>query len=122
MKALLPLMLLFPIAAMAQQDTTVVEQYCEVKFQSPLFSGKVAIDMNHGNKKNMHQENLLRDEQGKAILFRTVIEALNYMGRKGWTLVNVYPITPAGTTPTYYYLFKKLFRKQELAEQSPSVL
>ncbi len=114
MRTLLLLVCFFPLFLIAQTDTTMVEQYCQVKCESPLFSGKVVIYIDQGDKKNLHQEKRLRDENDKLVKFNTVIDALNYMGKKGWTLVNAYPLTSVGNTPVYYYIFKKLFRRQDL--------
>jgi hypothetical protein len=45
-----------------------------------------------------------------------VIDALNFMGREGWSFINAFPVT-TGTTTIYHFAFKKLFSKKDLQEK-----
>jgi hypothetical protein len=99
----------------AQKDTSLVEQYCEVVSTPRLLSSKVTIDIDYGEVRSIWRDNRVKSDDGKLKKFNTVIDALNYMGIDGWTLVNAFP-TVVGNSQTYHYVFKKSFKKSEVAE------
>lgn len=97
------------------QDTSKVEQYCELVAQGKLFSPKVSIDVNFGEERKFFKDTRLRDEMtGKLKVFNSVTDALNYMGFQGWTLVNAFPISTPSGPQVYHFYFKKLFLKEDL--------
>jgi hypothetical protein len=85
-------------------------------FQKVL-SRKVTIDVDFGEERRLLQDNRLRDEMGKLKTFNTVVDALNYLGRLGWTMVNAFP-TIEGSQTMYHYVLKKEFEKSELPDSS----
>lgn len=96
------------------QDTTKVEQYCEVVATGKLFSNKVTIDIDYGEERSFWKDNRLKDEDGKLKKFNSVIDAINYLGKVGWKLVNAFPVTVGSSGPyVYHYVFKKDFLKSE---------
>lgn len=104
----------FSIPMFAQQDTTKVEQYCRLIAYNKMFSTKVNIDVDYGEVRKYFQDSRMRDEEtGKLKKFNTVVDALNYMGSQGWTLVNAFPVQE-GNNLTYQYYFKKIFSKTEV--------
>lgn len=97
------------------QDTTKIEQYCELVAQGRLFSPKVTIDINFGEAREFFSDNRMRDEiTGKVKLFNSVTDALNFMGTQGWSLVNAFPISTSSGPQVYHFYFKKLFLKSEV--------
>jgi hypothetical protein len=101
------------------QDTTKVEQYCELVAQGRLFSTKVTIDINFGEeRKYFSGDKRLRDEiSGKVKKFNSVTDALNYMGLQGWSLVNAFPMGDASNQKVYHFYFKKLFNKEDILKE-----
>ena len=101
----------------AQEDSMKVEQYCEVVATPRMLSSRVAIEVDYGEERSLWRDNRLKEEGGKLKKFNSVIDALNYMARGGWKLVNAFPVNASNnsnsTTYTYHYLFKKLFLKSE---------
>jgi len=98
------------------QDTSYVEQYCRLEIGERALSNKVVIDVDFGESRRLFNDYRLRDEEtGKLKKFNSVIDALNYMGSQGWSLVNAFQVNNAKTTsPSYEYIFKKTFRKVDL--------
>lgn len=96
------------------QDTTKVEQYCQVTAQGRLFSNKVTIDVDFGEERSIWKDHRLKDEEGKIKKFNTTVDALNYLGKLGWKLVNAYPVTNTNGTTFYQYLFKRVFAKSDV--------
>ena len=114
MKTLFILLLLsFTINSFAQ-DSTKVEQYCQVVAEGILFSNKVSIDIHYGEARNAFKDYRLKDDAGKIKKFNSLIDGLNYLGRQGWKLVNAFPVSRASGSPEYYYIFKKEFDKSEV--------
>jgi len=106
-------MILISSNIFAQNDTTKVEQYCEVLATGKMFSNKVTIDIDFGQARKLWSDNRIKDETGKLKNFNTVIDAMNYMGKQGWTLVTALLI---GTGPyVYHYIFRREVLKSELS-------
>ena len=100
----------------AQQDTTTVEQYCVVVATGRLLSNKVTIDIDYGEERSIWKDNRLKDENGKLIKFNTVVDAINYLGRNKWKLVNAFPVYTGNGPMVYHYVFKKEFSKNETGQ------
>jgi len=100
-------------ASKAQTDTSRIEQYCQVIATPRLLSNKVTIDIDFGDEKKFWVDERLRTTEGKLKKFNTIIDALNYMGREGWTFINAYPVHMANTE-IFHFAFKKLFTRAEL--------
>lgn len=108
------LVLLFSVFRAGAQDSTRVEQYCRLITFNKLLSARVNIDVDFGDERKFFRDNRLRDEvSGRLKKFNTVVDALNYMGGQGWTLVNAFPVYD-GTNSTFHYYFKKYFSREEL--------
>lgn len=103
------------LQSFSQKDTTKVEQYCEVVATPRLLSSKVTIDIDYGEVRSIWRDNRLKDDDGRLKKFNTTIDALNYMGKDGWTLVNAFPVLTSNIQ-TYHYVFKKAFKKSDVAE------
>lgn len=99
----------------AQTDTLLIEQYCEVVATQRFLSNKVTIDVDYGDPRGLFQTNRVKDESGNLKKFNTIIDALNYLGKNGWRLVNAFPITYATNNSvdntTYHYVFKRYYPK-----------
>lgn len=105
--------LLIAIKSEAQQDASKVEQYCEVVATGRLLSTKVTIDIDYGEERSIWKDNRLKDENGKNKKFNTVIDAINYLGKNGWKLVNAFPVANGNSPMVYHYVFRKEFPRSE---------
>lgn len=99
----------------AQRDTSRVEQYAEVIATPRLLSAKVTIDIDYGEERSIWKDNRIKDQEGRVKKFNTTVDALNYMGKEGWQLINAFPYV-SGNTYVYHYVFKKSFPKTEVAQ------
>ena len=117
MKPLFILLLCLVSAAAVKAQKT--EQYCEMTAQAKLFSRKVTVDIDYGEARKWisFKETRMKDEEGKVKSFNSVIDAMNFMGRNGWKLVNAFLVTESGTN-VYHYVLKREFDKSELGEDS----
>jgi len=107
-------LLVISLHSYAQESKdTKVEQYCEIVATAKLLSNKVTIDIDYGEERSFWKNNRVKDEDGKVKKFNTVIDALNYMGKMGWKLVNAFPVSNGSGKSVYHYVFKKDFTKSE---------
>ena len=85
-------------------------QYCEVVGStSSILSTKVRIQVDYGQEVsfwNQYSKRVIKEEDGKAIKFNSMIDALNYMGTQGWEFVQAYAVT-MGNTNVYHFLMKR---------------
>ena len=100
-------------AVPAQSDTTKIEQYCQVIATTRLLSNKVTIDIDFGEEKSFWADTRLRSYDGRLKKFNTIIDALNFMGKEGWTFINAYPVR-RGEIEIYHFGFKKQFSRSEV--------
>lgn len=106
------------LLAVAGAKAQKVEQYCEMTAQAKLFSRKVTVDIDYGEARKWisFKDTRMKDEEGKIKSFNSVMDALNFMGRNGWKLVNAFLVTESGTN-IYHYVLKREFDKSELGEE-----
>jgi hypothetical protein len=114
MKVILILCFLIASVRGFSQDTSKVEQYCEVVATGKLFSNKVTIDVDYGEERTFWKDHRLKDEDGRFKKFNSVIDATNYLGKRGWKLVNAFPVNEGSGSKVYHYVFKKVFSKSEV--------
>jgi hypothetical protein len=103
------------MAVFAQNDTTKIEQYCQIIATPRLFSNKVTIDIDFGEQKSFWEDSRMRTFDGRLKKFNTIIDALNFMGKEGWIFINAYPVRN-GNTEVYHYGFRKQFPKSEIQD------
>ena len=113
MKKIILLLVCFAACRALAQDSTKVEQYCEVTATGKLFSNKVTVDVDYGEERSFWKDHRLKDEDGRLKKFNSVIDALNYLGKQGWKLVNAYPVYNGSSSNVYHYVFKKDFLLKE---------
>ncbi|MBI3139392.1 MAG: hypothetical protein HYZ15_12505 [Sphingobacteriales bacterium] len=113
MKSVLITLLLLATLPVLAQDSTKVEQYCEVVATGRLLSNKVTIDIDYGEERSIWKDHRLRTDEGKLKKFNSVIDAMNFLGKEGWKLVNAFPINIGNNPPVYHYVFRKEFNSSE---------
>ncbi len=88
------LLLLLPLCAVGQVsgDTVTVWRYAELKYLLSGSSSKATAEVDYGDavKGWFRGVELLEDERGKAIKFKSAVDALNWMSSRGWELVVSY--------------------------------
>ena len=76
-KALLFLAIVVCGTAFAQQAQSKV--YCEIVGTSKMFSKKLTIEVDFGQESTLFSRETLVDENGKPIVFNSMVDAMNYM-------------------------------------------
>lgn len=77
--------------------------------QANLFSTKVKVNLDFGERSawaSMGNKDGVVDESGRLIKFNSMVDALNYMGERGWVFEQAYTVT-AGNENVYHWLLSK---------------
>lgn len=84
-------------------------EYVQIVGTSKLMSTKLTIQIDFGQRTKFFsagKETILKDEQGKALDFNSMIDALNFMAQNGFEFVNAYTITVSNQN-VYHYILKR---------------
>lgn len=83
-------------------------KYCEIKgYSASTTNQRVSIVVDYGQDFKAFKPQVIRGEDGKPVVFNTMIDALNFMEKNGWEYINSHAVAGAGV---YNYLLK---RKEE---------
>ena len=84
--------LLFSNCLSAQQSDSLVWRYSDVTYPLGGFSSKSKVWVDYGETVTgwFKVPDLLEDAAGKAVKFKTPVDALNWMSVRGWELVQSY--------------------------------
>lgn len=83
-------------------------EYIQIVGTSKLLSNKVTIEIDFGqeNKFWSAKDTQVKDENGKLVVFNSMIDALNFMSKNGYEFVDAYAITVSNQN-VYHYMMKK---------------
>ena len=101
----------FTLNAQTVNDTPVKDldvDYVQIVGTSKFLSTKLTIQIDFGQKTKFfssYKETIVKDEEGKALDFNSMIDALNFMSKNGFEFVNAYAIS-AGDQRVYHYLLR----------------
>lgn len=107
MKKLIIVFLASILASMAQVNAQTPDSYiyCELLGQTNGFTNKVKITIDYGQDTKFGEDTRIRDENGEVITFNSMVDAMNWLGEKGWEFCQAYAIT-MGNTNVYHWLLK----------------
>ena len=106
---ILALGLLLFSAAFAQEPYKV---YCEIIAQTRALSNKVDVELDFGQASGFWSgDRRLYNENGKAIVFNSTLDAANYMAQRGWVLEQAFPVVSISSgdsgNPEYHWILSK---------------
>lgn len=107
------------VLAFAQSDKTK-SVYAELLgYEKGLFSNKVTVTVDFGQDVSFWKQgrdNKIVDENGKDIVFNSMVDAMNFMGEKGWSFVQAYVVTHGNQNVYHWLLTKKITEDEEIME------
>lgn len=110
------MLILFDMALKGQQINSPVDSikytYCEIFTKESGMSGKVTIEVNYGQTSKPFSETSYKSPVFTPV-FSAIVDALNYMGKNGWEVIQVYAVLTGPSsmaTFSYHYLLKKRIR------------
>ncbi|WP_190242700.1 hypothetical protein [Hymenobacter lapidiphilus] len=90
-------------------------EYVQIVGTSKLMSTKLTIEIDFGQKTKFFssgKETIVKDADGKAVDFNSMIDALNFMSKNGYIFVNAYAITVSSQN-VFHYLLRSEKNKSE---------
>ena len=108
MKRILLIVAFFVLAIISANAQRKV--YCQIVQGRTyrLLSTKCTVRIDFGQETANHfSDNRLVDENGKPIVFNSMIDALNYMSKLGWDFVQAYVTTMDSSDSRTYWLLSK---------------
>ncbi len=108
----------FFLNAQTVNDTPIKDidvDYVQIVGTSKIFSTKLTIQIDFGQKTKFFttgKETVLKDEDGKAVDFNSMIDALNFMSKNGFEFVNAYVITISNQN-VYHYMLRNKKNKEK---------
>lgn len=85
-------------------EDAILWDYCEITFSS-IYTKDKSISINFGKFYTP------KNEIGENVKFTNIIDALNYMGKFGWELIQVYDVETSPGNYEFHYLFKRPRKK-----------
>lgn len=112
---LLLLPLLFVLCFVrAQQSQSHYYAYCEVTVGSSGMMDYINISFDFGYTR--YPNALLYDDKGQPVKFRSPMDAVNYLGERGWHLVTSYYSNDTKGQVRHYILEKKVSNRQQMEQ------
>lgn len=81
--------------------------YCTIYGYNFWGIGKVKVQLDLGDNSGAKEYQSLYDDSGNKIKFNTMMEVLDYMGKRGWSVNGTYYITRGGGQNVINYLLEK---------------
>jgi hypothetical protein len=88
-------------------SSAVQYEFCKIVGSQKFLSNKVVVAIDYGQGHSMWKDNRLKNSQGSAVSFNSMVDALNYLGKSGWTLAQAYTVT-YGKSNIYNYLMTRV--------------
>ncbi len=92
-------------------DSIVV--YCEIVGTGKFLSKKVEIEIDFGQEQSYFEKQWLKDKKGNKIEFNSMVDALNYMSERGWSLHSTMAITHSNSNVYHFIMQKKIRQASE---------
>lgn len=77
---------------------------------------KISVEVDFGDEKNFwgnDGRDVLIDENGKDLKFNSMVDAMNFMGERGWKFEDSYVVTVAKQNVIHWLLSKRIKRGQD---------
>gem|GEM_PF-175789 len=84
--------------------------YCQIVGTQKMLSSKVTITIDFGQVRKFVSDQRLRNNKGEVVVFNSMVDAMNWMGARGWEFVQAYVLTVSNQN-VYHWLLKKSTKK-----------
>lgn len=101
---------MFNVFSQTVGDTPIKDietTYIQIVGTQKMLANKVVIQIDFGQKASIYNDKTIKDENGKDVIFNSMIDALNFFYDSGYEFINAYSIT-ANNQNVYNYILKKI--------------
>lgn len=118
-------MMLVAIFAIGASHKTLAQQPEQIRVYAELLgigtnifglNKNVNVTVDMGQYQSTVKAYTLQDENGKDIKFNSMVAAMNYMGQRGWKLVQTYVVTTNKQQVCHWLLYKDVNDASEIME------
>ena len=81
-------------------------KYCELIGTERLLTMKIIVQIDHGQPRKLFRLQTISDVNGKPKNFNSMIDALNFMEKNGWSYVNSHTTVTDGSS-IHHWLLKR---------------
>ena len=99
--------------ALATQAQELHRAYCELIGTGKFMSTKVNVTVDFGQDDTGWNSRLV-DENGKPLVFNSMVDAMNYMGRIGWKFEQAYVVTSSNQNDYHWLLSKDITPDEQI--------
>lgn len=117
MKKLFTLLMLASCTLLNAQEPYKV--FCELLGANKFMSNKVVVTIDFGQKTKFWTGNAkqyLVDENGEKLEFNSMVDAMNYMGKRNWKFEQAYVVTYSGQNVYHWLLSKEVTSDEQIQE------
>lgn len=108
------------IAYSQTENGTTKSAYAELLgYQKGIFSKKVTVSIDFGQKVSFWKQcsdDKIVDENGKDVVFNSMVDAMNFMGKRGWKFVQAYVVTEGNQNVYHWLLSKEIVEESEILD------
>lgn len=111
--------LLLSLIALVGYAQAPYKAYAELLgYQKGLFSNKIKVRVDFGQDVSFWKQGdmMLVDENGKDIVFNSMVDAMNFMGKNGWSFVQAYVVTEGNQNVYHWLLSKEVTSEDQIKE------
>ena len=100
------------LAGMAQEQYKVFAEL--LGHQKRLFSNQVNVTVDFGQKVSFWKPGDMKivDNEGRDVVFNSMVDAMNFMGKNGWHFEQAYVVT-VGNQNVYHWLMSKMISSDD---------
>ena len=84
-------------------------EYCQLdgSYNDKFAHNKYTVHIDFGENTKLKSDKNYSDVTGKGIVFYSMIDAMNFMDKQGWELVQAYVITPTNSRSSNQWILKR---------------
>lgn len=117
MKRVLFLIMAFvSLNVMAQEPYKV---FCELVGSAKFMSTKIIVTVDFGQKTKFwtgSAKQYLVDDEGEKLEFNSMVDAMNYMGKRNWEFEQAYVVTTSNQNVYHWLLSKEVTSDEQIKE------
>ncbi|MBR3074296.1 MAG: hypothetical protein IKH11_00880 [Bacteroidales bacterium] len=105
-------------AQTAEPEAQPYKVYCQITGSHLIFSETMNVDIDFGQYASWWStDRRIADQNGKPIIFNSMLDAANYMARRGWSLEEAFVESrvsdSSSTLPRFYWIMSKMVTSDE---------
>lgn len=117
-------LIVLPLMGYSQDSTSASSnwQFSEIVGTGKILSSKLTVTIDYGQNSKWGQDNRIVGENGKAISFNSMVDAMNYMANDGWEFCQAYVVSEPGGLGGVQNVYRWLMKIKASPDQSGELI